>query len=303
MQLKQLESVKIIAEEGSITKAAEKLFVSQQALSEMLKGLEKELDFKIFSRSKRGVVPTEEGERFLNDLDIILPLADNWKQLSIHQQSANKVKIYVQYIFGELFVSESSIHKIRSLKDLDVEWDTMTANQIFEQIKNNKNAFGIIMPKIGGKLHQDILALQQNQQYIVDQIMSDRICLIVSCNDPLAVKEKIFITDLYGKTFLLNQRMLQLQHIKDMVRVTGSDAYILPYSASILDYLSKSANSFAYIPTSVAQKSMYVQNGELMIRYLEEDDTKITDFYLLYHKDNIFADTGIIQTIKEIFSA
>ena len=47
MQLKQLESVKIIAEEGSITKAAEKLFVSQQALSEMLKGLEKELDFKM----------------------------------------------------------------------------------------------------------------------------------------------------------------------------------------------------------------------------------------------------------------
>ena len=51
MNLKQAQYVKTIAECGSITAAAKKLFVSQPSLSQMLRQLEQETGLPIFDRS------------------------------------------------------------------------------------------------------------------------------------------------------------------------------------------------------------------------------------------------------------
>ena len=49
-----------LAEEENITKAAERLYTSQSAISYRLKVLEKELNTVLFSRSKNGITPTRE---------------------------------------------------------------------------------------------------------------------------------------------------------------------------------------------------------------------------------------------------
>ena len=53
MDLRQLEHILKIAEEKNITKAAEKLYISQPALNQQLLNLEKELGTQLFQR-KRG---------------------------------------------------------------------------------------------------------------------------------------------------------------------------------------------------------------------------------------------------------
>lgn len=50
-----------VAEEGNITKAAEKLYVSQPAITKSIKQLEKNLGGTLFIRTKKGVKLTEEG--------------------------------------------------------------------------------------------------------------------------------------------------------------------------------------------------------------------------------------------------
>ena len=50
---------------GSITQAAENLFMSQPTLSKAIKDLESSLGFPVFKRSSRGVVPTRKGAEFL----------------------------------------------------------------------------------------------------------------------------------------------------------------------------------------------------------------------------------------------
>ena len=49
----------------SITKAAKQLFVSQPNLSRDIRELEEEIGFSLFTRSSKGVVPTEKGREFL----------------------------------------------------------------------------------------------------------------------------------------------------------------------------------------------------------------------------------------------
>ena len=47
---------------GNITRASEKLMISQPAITKAIKELEIELNVKLLERSKKGVVPTDEGK-------------------------------------------------------------------------------------------------------------------------------------------------------------------------------------------------------------------------------------------------
>ena len=66
MTLTQLRYVVEVADAGSITAAAARLFIAQPSLSKAVGELEAEMGVQIFERSSRGVAPTEEGTRFLS---------------------------------------------------------------------------------------------------------------------------------------------------------------------------------------------------------------------------------------------
>ena len=64
MTFKDLEYFVLIAEKGSITRAASQLFVAQPALSQCIQKLEKETGSELFVRNNTGVVLTSEGQCF-----------------------------------------------------------------------------------------------------------------------------------------------------------------------------------------------------------------------------------------------
>ena len=68
MNLQLLEYAVEVEKTGSITQAAENLYMNQPHLSRAIKELEKEMGIQIFSRTRRGIVPTEVGEEFLLQL-------------------------------------------------------------------------------------------------------------------------------------------------------------------------------------------------------------------------------------------
>ena len=80
MTLQQLTYIKMTAECGNITEAAEKLFISQPSLSAAIHNLEKEMGVTIFVRSKKGVVLTREGEELLSYAGMLLEQVDIMKE-------------------------------------------------------------------------------------------------------------------------------------------------------------------------------------------------------------------------------
>lgn len=66
--LNDLSAFLAVAREGSFTRAAAKLGVSQSALSHSLKGLEARLGVRLLTRTTRSVSPTEAGERLVRTL-------------------------------------------------------------------------------------------------------------------------------------------------------------------------------------------------------------------------------------------
>lgn len=97
MDLKQLEYIVKIAEEGNITKAAEKLFISQPALNQQLLKLENDLGTNLFNRNKNNLTLTYEGEIYIENAYKILDIKNDTYKMISDVSNSNKGKFSVGF--------------------------------------------------------------------------------------------------------------------------------------------------------------------------------------------------------------
>lgn len=75
MDMRKPEYIVTIAEEGSITRAAERLFLTRPALSHYLLAIEESLGTPLFTRTRGGLLPTSAGEAYIRGAKQILTTA------------------------------------------------------------------------------------------------------------------------------------------------------------------------------------------------------------------------------------
>ena len=80
MELYQLRTFVAVAEEGHLTRAAERLHLSQPAVSGQIKALEQEFDVRLFERSPTGMTLTVAGRELLAAAERVLTAAEDMKQ-------------------------------------------------------------------------------------------------------------------------------------------------------------------------------------------------------------------------------
>lgn len=84
MELYQLRTFVAVAEEAHLTRAAERLHISQPAVSGQIKALEQEFDVRLFERAASGMVLTVAGRELLAHTQRVLAAADELKRTAKH---------------------------------------------------------------------------------------------------------------------------------------------------------------------------------------------------------------------------
>ena len=144
MTLQQLKYVTTIANIGSISEAAKRLFVSQPSLTKAIKGLEKEMGITIFDRTNKGITVSKEGERFLGYARQVLEQAALLEE-QYKSQSGGKKQFSVStqhYSFAvNAFVE---LLKGAEIDQYDVSLRETQTYEIIDDVAHMKSEIGLL---------------------------------------------------------------------------------------------------------------------------------------------------------------
>ena len=136
MDIKILKYFIAVAEEKTISKAAQKLYISQPALSKQLKELENELDLQLFERGSRNIKLTEDGAFLLTQANEIVELMDK----TLNNLNKNKE------VNGEIYIGSGETKGVETIiptinrvltdyKNVTFDFYSGNANEIMEKIE------------------------------------------------------------------------------------------------------------------------------------------------------------------------
>ena len=97
MNITELRYLVAIMKWGSVSAAAKQLYAAQPNVSKALKNLEEEYGLRIFERSSTGMIPTEQGKRFIRQAQRVLQQVDELKQEAHQQRSCAELRVVLTH--------------------------------------------------------------------------------------------------------------------------------------------------------------------------------------------------------------
>jgi len=130
---------------GSISKAAETLYMGQPHLSKAIRELEESIGITIFNRTSKGVIPTQKGRGFLDYAKKILEQIDEMEAHykpsdgSVHNFDISVPRAsYISYAFSEF------AKYLDTKKEIDLNYRETNSMRAMKNVADNTNNIAII---------------------------------------------------------------------------------------------------------------------------------------------------------------
>ena len=193
MKIIQLEYFCAVCRYHSITQAAQKLYVTQPAISNAIKELEKEFSISLFARTKNHMSLTKEGEIFYQKASKLLDTINQTSsELYDLGRQVSPIRIGIPPLLSTVFYPDMLISFQKEYPSIPVELfeygSIRAANMVFDETLD--------------------LALVNMNFYEIDklnsyQLLSDRIVFCVSPEHPLAKEKEVSLEMLKDEKLIL----------------------------------------------------------------------------------------------------
>ena len=206
MKIEHLEYILEIANCKSITKAANSLHMAQPALSVILSNIETEMGFPIFQRYSYGVIPTEHGQKIINEIPVILDIYYNWK-LSADTQTEvfGTIDIAAVWICCSYFLPKIQLQLRKKYPRLQVNSQELSSSQLLEQIRLGKNEFaiGILSSSASQELYIKTVLKNCTIPWEITPLYQDALVLIMGKENPYFHQNTIIEQEIFEKLTLV----------------------------------------------------------------------------------------------------
>ena len=284
-----------IEKTGSISQAAQNLFMAQPNLSKAIKDLENELGYVIFKRTSSGVIATEKGAEFLYHTKKAMEQIEEIEKLAGKRGSENRqFKISIprgSYIANGFTAFVASLEMTDGM-DITIN-ETNTLKTISNVADRGYN-MGIIRYQISD---EEIFRSRIKSNHLEQEtIWEFEYVLVMSKHHPLATKEKICEEDLQDYVKITHAD-IEIPHERKRVsdseegRINSEKTIYVYERGSQFDLLANVSTTYMWvspIPDSYLEKNNLVQrackNGNNRYKdvLIYRQDYKLGDFDKLF---------------------
>ncbi len=173
MELKELRYIVTLAEEGSISRAADRLFMAQSSLSQFLQQYEKELGTALFARTAKGIRPTTGGASFIESARQILLQ---------YRRAENELWDSVNLEGGRIIFGISSFRGRYMLPGILADFQHKYPKVKVDIVE--ANSMELEEELTAGKLDLAVVALPVNLKGKVEKFYRDEVLIVCSKNHP-----------------------------------------------------------------------------------------------------------------------
>ena len=218
MYNQQIKTFIQVADKGSLSKAAEDLFVTPASVMKQMNALESRLDLKLLKRTNQGIELTDAG-RYIYDTakKIIVESEDAvQKAKAIEQQSMKTIRI------GSSFLNLGKV-----LIDL---WNKINPDSTEYRFKivpydDDHDQIMSIVQSLGNRIDFMVGSFNSQQMLSISdfyELGRYSLCIAVPRNNRLASKTKISLHDLHGERIITVRSgdALQLDEFREKLKMT-----------------------------------------------------------------------------------
>jgi LysR family hydrogen peroxide-inducible transcriptional activator len=288
MTLNQLKYVLELVEAGSFSAAAQKLGLTQPALSLQIQSLENELDFKIVDRSRKPFELTPEGELFIEKAREIVVLTDSLADLSLELGEKVQGLLRVGIIptlapyLVPLFIGQLN----SGYPDLKIEIQELITEEIVRKLNLGELDAGLLSTPLEAKVR-------------VEPLFYEKFFLYVSDAHPLYGRDKIKATEIdTGRLWYLSEGNCFQNQANAICPVSSPEqSGQLRYVSSSIESLRRiveSKNGATFIP-ELATISIPAELEEMVISISEPSPFREISLAL----SRLHSKERLVQVFKE----
>lgn len=288
MNSDQLEQFRVIAESGSLTKAAGILYISQPALSKTLKNLEIELGCKLFLRSGKKLNITKEGGRLLEYATTVITTIDNAQQEFKCLDDKKGTRVFgIGYYLPELLAGYYD--KNISNLDLQIVPDDLIPNMLMNKHADMIIADDYYLRHYGAQGLEKVLLFQE------------QLLLNIPSDHRLFFREWIPLNEIQGEPLLYIDMKADIDSwIKEILKINHSKLNIKLRLDPLLFQQIQNTMPYAFLVSSsthLFNNNQGVTKGWKKIRINALYSNRY--IYLWYYKKEYKRLADIIETIKD----
>jgi len=288
----KLETLIKVCEVGSFTRAAEALSLTQPAVSQHIKQLEKNLDIKIFNRSEGELKLTQEGEIVIKYAKRIKSLYNNmYRNLRDEKRQMTRLSVGVTHTGESNLLTEVLAKYCNEKAGLHLTIVTDTINNLYNKLRIYEIDLAVVEGRILDNSFNSIL------------LDTDCLMLAVSNDNPLAQKSMVTLNELKKEKLILRlpnsgTRNLFISHLESNNVSIDEFNIILEVDniATIKDLVRRN------LGVSILAKSACLdelRKGKLALLPVE-NLSMIREINIVYHKD--FEQIEMLSEITKIYN-
>ena len=264
MELRTLQYFVTVAEELNITRAAEKLHMSQPPLSAQIKNLESELDTVLFIRGKRRLKLTESGQLLYRRAKDILSLAERTRSEVLAMGEGMRGTISIGLVEGmapdiaaEWFAGFMKQHPNVRFRILDGSTD-----DLLEKLRSGIISLAVITSPCDHSLLHSF------------HVGEEQMAALMSKSHPLAqmTDRKVRVADLVGENLIVPSRRSVIDTIYKWFREVNAEPRIV---CEMDSYLDAAALAGRQVGISIYPRTAYIPNDSLVFKEIAGREKKM----------------------------